>query len=97
VYGGDLMGSNLGNLIGAALVGIFTNTWEWKTGRPGSIVLLPAITVLVSGSIGFRGLMASAQGQAVGSSEFMQMFLVAITLTAGLLIANTLVKPKRSL
>jgi len=97
VYTGDWLGSNMGNLIGAALVGIFANVWEWKMGKPGSIVLLPAITVLVSGSIGFRGLMASAQGQAAGAGEFMQMFLIAITLTAGLVIANTIVKPKKSL
>jgi uncharacterized membrane protein YjjP (DUF1212 family) len=96
-FGGDWLGSNMGNLIGAALVGIFANTWEWKMGKPGSIVLLPAITVLVSGSIGFRGLVASAQGQAEGSGQFFSMFLIAITLTAGLVIANTLVKPKKSL
>jgi uncharacterized membrane protein YjjP (DUF1212 family) len=97
MIGSSLMGSNLGNLVGAAAVGVFANIWEWRTGKPGSIVLLPAITVLVSGSIGFRGLMASAQGQDGGGNEFMQMFLIAITLTAGLLIANTLIKPKKSL
>jgi uncharacterized membrane protein YjjP (DUF1212 family) len=97
MWGSSLMGSNLGNLIGAVAVGVFANIWEWRTGKPGSIVLLPAITILVSGSIGFRGLMASAQGQGDGSGEFMQMFLIAITLTAGLLIANTIVKPKKSL
>jgi uncharacterized membrane protein YjjP (DUF1212 family) len=97
VYGGEWLGSNLGNVLGAALVGIFANTWEWKVGKPGSIVLLPAITVLVSGSIGFRGLVASAQGDAAGAGQFLDMFLVAITLTAGLLIANTIVKPKKSL
>ena len=97
VIGGDLLGSNFGNLLGAVVVVVFANIWEWKSGRPGSILLLPAFTVLVSGSIGFRGLVASAQGQAEGTGEFMQMFLVAITLTAGLLIANTLVKPKKTL
>lgn len=97
LLGSNLMGSNFGNLLGAVVVGVFANVWEWKTGRPGSIVLVPAITVLVSGSIGFRGLVASAQGQAEGSGQFFSMFLIAITLTAGLVIANTLVKPKKSL
>ena len=96
-YGGDLMGSNMGNLIGATMVGMFANTWEWKAGKPGSIVLLPAITILVSGSIGFRGLVATAQGNTAGTGQFLDMFLIAITLTAGLVIANTLVKPKKSL
>jgi uncharacterized membrane protein YjjP (DUF1212 family) len=97
LLGSALMGSNLGNLLGAVAVGVFANVWEWKSGRPGSIVLLPAITTLVSGSIGLRGLVASAQGDAAGSGQFMEMFLIAITLTAGLLIANTIVKPKKSL
>ncbi len=95
--GSDLMGSNMGNMIGAALVGIYANTWEWKMKKPGSIVLLPAITVLVSGSIGFRGLVATAQGDVAGAGEFLAMFLIAFSLTAGLVIANTIVKPKKSL
>ena len=96
-YGSELMGSNMGNMIGAALVGMFANAWEWKVGKPGSIVLLPAITVLVSGSIGFRGLVASAQGDVAGTGQFLDMFLIAFTLTAGLVIANTFIKPKKSL
>jgi uncharacterized membrane protein YjjP (DUF1212 family) len=96
-YGSEWMGSNIGNLIGAVLVGVFANTWEWKTGRPGAIVSVPAITVLVGGSIGFRGLMATAQGQSDGSSEFIQMFIIALTLAAGIAIANIIVKPSSSL
>lgn len=97
VLGSNLMGSNLGNLLGALAVGVFANIWEWKSGKPGSVVLLPAITVLVSGSIGFRGLLNAANGQAAGASEFLSMFLIALTLVGGLLIANSIVKPKKSL
>jgi len=31
VYGGDWLGSNMGNMIGAALVGMFANVWKWKS------------------------------------------------------------------
>lgn len=102
-YGGILLGSefagaNLGNLFGTILVVLFTNTWARKTGRPPSIVLLPAFILLVSGSIGFRGLAAFATGDAhTGGQEFMQMFVVALTLAAGLLIGNTIFKPIRLL
>jgi len=52
----------------------------------------------VSGSIGFRGLAAMASGQAaIGEQQFMQMFIVALTIAAGLLIGNTIVKPQASL
>jgi len=77
---------------------VFANLWARKTRRPTSIVLLPAIILLVSGSIGFRGLAAMASGQAaIGEQQFMQMFIVALTIAAGLLIGNTIVKPQASL
>jgi uncharacterized membrane protein YjjP (DUF1212 family) len=103
-YGGILLGGaiagsgNLGNLIGTALAVVFANIWSGRSGRPTSIVMLPAIVLLVSGSIGFRGLMAVAAGQtATGEQQFLQMFVVALTIAAGLLVGNTLVRPKVSL
>lgn len=102
-YGGILLGSaiaggNLGNLLGTIIAVIFANLWGRKTGRPTSIVLLPAIILLVSGSIGFRGLAAIAAGQtATGEQQFLQMFVVALTIAAGLVVGNTILRPKTSL
>ena len=102
-YGGILLGSalagaNLGNLFGTIVAVVFANLWARKTRRPTSIALLPAIVLLVSGSIGFRGLAAIAVGQvATGEQQFIQMFVVAITIAAGLLIGNTIVRPKTTL
>ncbi len=94
LLGSDLVGSNFGNLMGTILLVLFTNIWARKTGRPPSIVLVPAFILLVSGSIGFRGLAVFATGDMhTGGIEFMQMFIVAITLAAGLLIGNSLIKP----
>jgi hypothetical protein len=46
-------------------------------------VVLPAV-VLVSGSIGFRGLAAIAAGNVTaGRHEFLQMFIVATLVVAG--------------
>ena len=102
-YGGILLGSaitggNLGNLLGTIIAVIFANLWARKTQRPTSIVLLPAIILLVSGSIGFRGLAAMTAGQvATGEQQFVQMFVVALTIAAGLLIGNTIVQSKTTL
>jgi len=102
-YGGILLGSaiaggNLGNLFGTIIAVIFANLWGRKTGRPTSIVLLPAIILLVSGSIGFRGLAAIAAGQtATGEQQFLQMFVVALTIAAGLVVGNTILRPKTTL
>lgn len=98
-YGSEWVGVNFGNLLGMVLLVVFTSTWSRKTKRPPSIVLVPAFILLVSGSIGFRGLAAFAAGNMqAGSQEFLQMFIVALTLAAGLVIGVTLVNPikKRS-
>jgi uncharacterized membrane protein YjjB (DUF3815 family) len=98
LFGSALVGGNLGNLIGTAVAVVFANLWAAKTRRPTSIVLLPGIILLVSGSIGFRGLAAIAAGQAaVGEQQFLQMFVVALTIAAGLLVGNTIVRPKATL
>jgi uncharacterized membrane protein YjjP (DUF1212 family) len=96
--GSFVAGANLGNLLGTTLVVVFANLWAGKAGRPTSIVLLPAIVLLVSGSIGFRGLAAMASGQvAAGEQQLLQMFVVALTIAAGLMVGNTLVRPKTTL
>lgn len=98
LFGSRLMDANLGNLLGTVAAVIFANLWSRRTKRPTSIVLVPAIILLVSGSIGFRGLAAMAQGHiALGEKQFLQMFIVAATIAAGLLVGNTLVRPKLTL
>ena len=98
VAGGSYLGSNLGNLIGAIVAVIVSNFWARKTGRPTSIVLIPAIVLLVSGTVGFRGLASMALGDLnLGVQQFFQMFVVAITVLAGIMIGNTIMKPQRGL
>jgi uncharacterized membrane protein YjjB (DUF3815 family) len=61
-------------------------------------VLIPAIVMLVSGTIGFRGLAAMAEGELLlGVQQFLQMFIVAITILAGILIGFTIVRPEPNL
>ena len=77
---------------------VVANLWARRTGRPTSIVLLPAIVLLVSGSIGFRGLAAMAEGELlVGTQQFIQMFVVALTIFAGILVGYTIVRPEPTL
>jgi uncharacterized membrane protein YjjP (DUF1212 family) len=99
VLGGtSLMDSNLGNLLGTIVAVVIANLWARKTGRPSSIVLIPAIVMLVSGTIGFRGLAAMAEGELLlGVQQFLQMFIVAITILAGILIGFTIVRPEPNL
>jgi uncharacterized membrane protein YjjB (DUF3815 family) len=92
------MDSNLGNLLGTIVAVVIANLWARKTGRPSSIVLIPAIVMLVSGTIGFRGLASMAEGELLlGVQQFLQMFIVAITILAGILIGFTIVRPEPNL
>ncbi|HMR41112.1 MAG TPA: threonine/serine exporter family protein [Ignavibacteria bacterium] len=97
VYGSMLLSNNLGILIGATAISSYAILWERQIGRPGSIVFLPAVMILVGGSSGFRGLIAAAQGDAGGQGQFLEMFYIAFTITAGLVISNTVFKSKGNL
>ena len=96
--GSSMMNANLGNLLGTILAVIVANFWARKTGRPSSIVLIPAIVMLVSGSIGFRGLATMASGDmTLGAHQFFQMFIVALTILVGVLIGFFIVRPEPGL
>jgi uncharacterized membrane protein YjjP (DUF1212 family) len=96
--GGALQDANLGNFLGAVFAVMIANAWARWTRRPTSIVLLPAIVLLVSGTIGFRGLASMAEGDlALGGQQFLQMFVVALTIWLGLLVGNTIVRPEATL
>ncbi len=102
-YLGVLAGSwvldgNLGNLLGTIVAVVVANIWARKTGRPTSIVLIPSIVMLVSGSIGFRGLASMAEGDiTLGVQQFSQMFIVAMTILVGIMIGYTIVRSEPGL
>lgn len=96
--GSSVLDANLGNLVGTVIAVVIANLSARQTGRPTSIVLIPAIVMLVSGTIGFRGLAAMAGGDVLlGAQEFFQMFVVAMTIVAGIMIGYTLVRPEPTL
>ncbi|KXX69280.1 hypothetical protein [Flammeovirga sp. SJP92] len=64
-----------------------------KTAQPSTIPLLPSMMLVVSGSIGFRGLVYLSAGQiAIGQHDFIQMFIVALTMGAGFFVGNMITK-----
>ncbi|MFA5414191.1 MAG: threonine/serine exporter family protein [Methanoregula sp.] len=98
ILGVRIQGNDMGNFLGTAMAMVFANVWSEKTDRPTSNVILPAFVFMVSGSIGFRGLVAISAGSTVlGLTEFMHMFVVAITLAVGLVVGNLIYKPKITL
>jgi uncharacterized membrane protein YjjB (DUF3815 family) len=97
-FGSEWLNSQLGVLVGAFALGVLANIYARFLDRPSQVVSVPAMLLLVPGGMGFRG-MASLldQDTLTGVETLFAMFIVAIAIVAGLLIANALVSPRRSL
>jgi uncharacterized membrane protein YjjP (DUF1212 family) len=94
----NFLGTELGVFAGATLLGLGSNLFaRWKR-RPSAIVLIPGMIMLVPGGMGFRGLSALLQGEVVSGVETLFLVtMVAIALVTGLLVANTLIPPRKPL
>jgi uncharacterized membrane protein YjjP (DUF1212 family) len=92
------LGTDLGPLVGALAVGVLGNVYARWLDRPSQVVTVPAVLLIVPGSLGFRG-MTSLLGHDTlsGVETLFAMFIVAIAIVAGLLISNAVVSPRRSL
>jgi len=82
----------------AAFIGIAGNVYSWLRRRPTGTVVLPAIALLLPGSIGFRGMRdlisRDTSDTLVGLDTFTHALVIAASIAAGLLIANAVV-PRR--
>ena len=97
-YGTQLLGPELGVLIGALALGVFANLYARLLDRPQQVVQVPAVILLVPGSMGFRGISSLLDRNTMtGIETTFATFVVAMAIVAGLLIANALVSPRRSL
>lgn len=92
------LGGPLGVMIGAFALGVLGNVYARLLDRPAQIVLVPAVLLLVPGSMGFRGMSSLLDHDTLtGVETVFAMFVVATAIVAGLLIANAVVSPRRSL
>lgn len=96
--GARWLGSDMGVLVGAFALGVTSNAYARFLKRPAQIVQVPAVFILVPGSMGFRG-MTSLLGHDTmsGVETVFTMFIVAVAIAGGLLVANAAVSPRRSL
>jgi uncharacterized membrane protein YjjB (DUF3815 family) len=97
-FGTRALDAQLGVVVGAFAVGVLGNMFARLMERPAQVVQVPAVLLLVPGSMGFRG-MASMLGHETlnGVETVFAMFVVATAIVAGILIANAVVSPRRSL
>jgi len=91
-----LLGPEAGAGLGALVLGSLCNLYGRRARRPAVLVLLPALMLLLPGSIGFRSLTLLLHQQTLAGLEagFHALF-VSVALMLGLLVANATV-PRRS-
>jgi uncharacterized membrane protein YjjP (DUF1212 family) len=93
-YTGDIAGPFLaGSLIAAA-----SNLFSRLKNRPAMIFLLPAIILLVPGSIGFKGVSLLFQKDLLaGMDNIFRMAITGIALVTGTYFGSIIIKPRRTL
>ena len=96
--GAEWLGPGMGALVGAFALGVLSNAFARVAKRPAQVIQVPAVFTLVPGSMGFRGLDSLLDHDTLtGVETVFAMFIVATAIVAGLLIANAVVSPRRSL
>jgi uncharacterized membrane protein YjjB (DUF3815 family) len=90
------LGPHLGPCIGALTVGMASNLYERVLERPATVPLVPGVLLLVPGSIGFRSLTHLLEQRVfVGVDAAFTTLLTAMSLVAGLLLADIVLPSRR--
>ncbi|MFK7929144.1 MAG: threonine/serine exporter ThrE family protein [Myxococcota bacterium] len=84
--------------IGGLAVAMTSNAIARLFNRPAAVSLVPGLFMLVPGSMGFKSLIQVLDAQvAIGVDELLQAPITAVALAAGVLMAQVLVPPRRTL
>ncbi|MDB0034716.1 threonine/serine exporter family protein [bacterium] len=99
MLGGIYLGESIGIFFGAFTVGVYSNLFARWMKAPASIALLQGIVILVPGSKTYIGLNTLILGESMLNQTHIgsQIFLIFMSLIAGLIFANVAVPPRRTL
>jgi len=96
--GVNLLGPGIGAVMGAFAAGLISNLFARWRRRPAVVLIVPAIILLVPGSIGYRGVTLFMSNDVMsGVGEVFSALLVGVSLVAGLLLANVVLPPRNAL
>lgn len=96
--GALLIGSTLGAFVGGFAVGASANLFARIYKRPAQLIVLPGLVQIVPGALGYQSVTFFAHNDVLkGVNTGFDMFLVAVTIVAGLMFGNVFISPKRSL
>ena len=97
-YGIVVLGPELGVLGGSFALGVYVNLYARILDQPQQVVQVPAVIMMVPGSMGLRGIHSMLDRDTLtGVETTFATFVVAMAIVAGMLVANAVVSPRRSL
>lgn len=96
---GNALGANVGLFVAALVVTAAGNGYARWADRPGAVIRVPGIIMLVPGSSSLRGLMTLVQQQSVeaGQEAALLVMNIVLALIAGLLFGNVLLPARKNL
>lgn len=96
--GSSALGPELGAFVGSLALCMASNAVARLLDKPSVITILPGLLLLVPGSVGYRSLDAILGENVTGGVQTAaQVALVATAIAAGLLLANSVVPPRKVL
>jgi uncharacterized membrane protein YjjB (DUF3815 family) len=98
-FAGEALGSPAGIFLSALVTTAVGNGYARWWNRPGAIIRVPGIIMLVPGSTSLRGLLTMIQQQdmVAGQDALLAVVSTLLALLAGLLFGNLLLPPGRNL
>ncbi len=97
-FASQSFGVNIGTFLAGFAVCLLANGFARWQKRPTLLLELPGLITIVPGSIGFKGLQFFFEKNTLaGIDSIFDMFLIAIALVSGFLLANILLASNRSL
>ena len=93
------MSPGLGAFVGAFALGIFANGFTRIANQPATIVAMHGLIVLVPGSKTYIGLNSFMTGKDFVQADHLgqEVFLIFMSLVAGLIFANVVMPTKKAL
>ncbi len=84
--------------VASVVITVVSNAYARWANRPGALIRVPGIILMVPGSVGFRGVSSMLeQNIALGLDTAMHLTLILVALVGGMLIGNVLVPARRNL
>lgn len=99
VWSSSYLAYGLGTFVGAFALGVYANIFSRITNAPSTIVAMHGLIVLVPGSKTYIGLNSFISGQDFVQAEHIgqEVFLIFMSLVAGLIFANVAMPSKKAL